>query len=172
MQKRFLAVGGCCFTLVAGAALASPASINRVDRDFMISAARISMTQAHDGHLAEGQADRADVRDLGKTIDQDYHASYSQLSAVAAKTGVSIPAGINVARNPTIEQLVSLKGARFDRQFARDEVIANQHALAVFKHEAAHGSNPDVKSYASGMIPVLEKDVQRAQACAQAVNHT
>jgi hypothetical protein len=58
-------------------------------------AARTDMTEAHEGQMAENQASSAGVKDLGKTLVQDHMQSYEELTALAAKTGVSIPKGIN-----------------------------------------------------------------------------
>jgi putative membrane protein len=58
-----------------------------------------------------------------------------------------------------------LKGDRFDWQFARDEITAHRHAIAVYKHEADHGENADVKAYAAKMISLLEKHLKLAEDC-------
>jgi len=140
------------------------ASLNSADRQFLIMAAKADMTEAHEGQMAETRAGRADVKELGKTLSQDHTESYERLTALAAKTGISIPKGINVSRDRTIEALARLKGTQFDRAFARDEVGAHRQAIAMFKREAEHGQDPDVKAYASKMVPVLEKHLQLAEA--------
>jgi len=163
MHNRRMLAQACCFTVFAAGAIAYAASVSSTDRTFLNNAARIEMTGAHEGQLAENQAVRADVKDLGKMMVQDNSMSYSQLSNVAAKTGVTIPKGINTARNHAIEQLVSLKGPNFDRQFASDEVTSSRNAITVFEREAKHGKDPAVKAYAAKMVPVLENELKRAE---------
>lgn len=152
-----------CVAVLATAAAAYCASLGTADRQFMTMAARANMTEAHEGQMAEAQASQAQVKDFGRTLVQDHTDAYVRLSEVAAKTGVSIPKGINTGRDRTIQQLTHLKGAAFDRQFARDEIAAHRQAVAAFKREADHGSNPDVKEYASKMVPTLEKHLQLAE---------
>lgn len=130
------------------------------------------MTEAHEGQMAEDHAARSDVKDFGKTLVQDHTASYTQLSQLAAKTGAAIPKGINVSQNRDIVQLGRLKGASFDRQFARDEVAAHRQLLAAFKREAQRGHDAEVKAYASRMIPTLEKHLQLAEQCAKPVGRS
>ncbi len=101
------------------------------------------MVQAHEAQMAESQVTRADITK-----------------------------GINAAKDHAIEQLVALKGAHFDQQFANDQVAAERHDLAVYKREAAHGANSDVKAYATKTIPVLEKDLKQAEACTKPVAHS
>lgn len=155
----------CPFLFAAGG-IAQAASLNQTDKSFMMTAARIDMTEAHKGQMAESQAAATDVKDFGRTLVQDHTQSYEHLSALAAKEGVKIPRGIS-ASAPGIAPLAHLKGNRFDRQFAREEVSADQQALAVFKRESEHGHDADVKAYASSTIPVLENDLRLAQQCAK-----
>jgi putative membrane protein len=122
--------------------------------------------------MAETQATRADVKDFAKMIVQDHTESYGHLSELAAKTGFSIPKGIDTGKDRTIEQLVSLKDQRFDRAFITDEVAAHRHAVAVFKREAEHGQDAEVKAYAAKMIPVLEKHLHLAEECAKPTRHS
>ena len=133
--------------------------------------ATTDMTEAHEGQVAENRANRADVKDFAKTLVQDHTDSYQHLTELAAKCGISIPTGINVGRNPEIQQLARLKGERFDLQFDKDEIMDHQRAIAVFKREAAHGQDADVKAFATKMIPVLEKHLNQAEQCAKQGKH-
>jgi len=162
---RTVLSGGCCLALFAAAA--SAATLSKADKQFMVMAAKTNMIEAHEGQLGENQASQEGVKNLAKELVQDHTASYEELSALAAKTGVSIPRGIDAARNRTIAQLVHEKGAGFDRQFARDEIAAHRNAIAVFKREAEHGHDAAVKAYAAKTIPVLEKHLHLAESLAK-----
>jgi putative membrane protein len=159
----------CVLAVLAGAGIAYGASVgssvDAADKQFLTSAAKADMVEAHEGQMAENQAARADVKDFAKTLVQDHTQSYEHLTELAAKSGVTIPKGIDAAKERDIAPLVHLKGDRFDRAFAREEVSEHQRALAEFKREAAHGKDPDLKAYASGQIPVLEKHLHLAEAC-------
>ena len=65
-----------------------------------------------------------------------------------------------------------MNGPRFDRQFTKDQVTAEERALAVYKHEAKYGENNDVKAYASAMIPVLNNNLKRAEQFANTGSST
>ena len=165
-----IATGTGCLVMLAAAACA--ASLNNVDKQFLVTAARTDMTQAHEGQMARDQASRTDVKDFGKTLVDDHSASYTQLSQLAAREGVAIPKGINVSQNRDIVQLGHLKGDRFDRQFARDEVSNYRQLVATFQREARQGHDADVKAYAAKELPVLEKHLQLAEQCAKAAGRT
>ena len=167
MQIRSVLLDACCLALFAGSGIATAATLSKADQQFMTMAAKTDMTEAHEGQVAEEHANRADVKDFAKTLVQDHTNSYEHLSQLAQKEGVSIPKGINVAKDPSLKQLVRLKGDRFDNVFARDEIAAHRRAIVVFRREAEHGGNADVKAYAGEMIPVLEKHLRLAEQCAK-----
>ena len=172
MQKRSVSSGACCLVLIAAAGIADATSLSSADKEFLTTAAKADMTEANEGQIAENQAARADVKDLGKTMVQDHTENYSRLTALAAQDGVSIPTGIDTGKDRTIRQLVHLKGAAFDRAFTADEIAAHREAIAIFKREAEHGQAADVKAFASATIPVLEKHLQMAEACAKGPKHS
>jgi len=171
MQIRNILSGTSCLALLAAGGIGYAGSLSSADRNFMITPAQTDMTEAHIGQMAENQAARTDVKDFAKTLVQEHTESYENLTRLAAKTGVSIPKGINAAKHPAIRQLVRLKGTRFDRDFARDEIAADRQEIAVFKREAARGHDADAKSFAVKTIPILEKDLQLAEQCAKPARH-
>ena len=160
-------VAAGCLAVLAAASITYAASLSNSDKQFMMTAARMDMTEAHAGQMAENQAARTDVKNLGKTLDQDHTASYEDLTKLAEQDGVSLPKGINAAKDPTIGQLVRLKGDHFDRRFVRDQTAAERRELAVFQREAKHGSNADLKVYAGKMVQTLQKDLRLTEECAK-----
>ena len=167
MRIHSLLVNICCITLPVAAGIAFAASLSSADKQFLITAARTDMTEAHEGQMAADQANRSDVKEFGKTLVQDHTEAYWHLKELASKTGVTIPDGINTARDAQISGLMRLKGNSFDRRFARDEVAAHRQALAAFEREAKQGHDPEVKDYAGRMIPVLQKHLHLAEECAK-----
>jgi putative membrane protein len=169
--KQILPSLGCVLAVsLPFLAQAQPAS--NADKAFMKMAAQADMTEAHIGQMAETQAAQSQVKDFAQKLTHDHTDAYQQLTALAAKTGASIPKGIDVRKILAVEQLTKLKGTRFDRQFVQDEIRDHQKALAAFKREAQHGQDPDVKTYAGKMIPVLEDHLHAAQALAKPAKHS
>jgi putative membrane protein len=156
-----------CVLVVSLPLLAQAQTASNADKAFMKMAAQADMTEAHLGQMAESQASQSLVKDFGQKLTHDHTDAYTQLTALAAKTGSAVPKGIDVRKISAVEQLMKAKGAQFDRQFVQDEIRDHQKALAEFKREAQHGKDPDVKAYASKMIPVLEDHLHEAQALAK-----
>ncbi len=55
-------------TLLAAVGIASAASLSPTDKQFMVSAAKTDMTEAHEGQMAENQGRSDDVKNLAKTL--------------------------------------------------------------------------------------------------------
>lgn len=172
MKLRCILTGCYCIAFLSAAGIVSAASLSDADKKFIVMAADTDMSEAHQGQMAESQATRADVKDFARTLVQDHTKAYQQLTELAVKTGVSIPTGIDTAKDRTIVQLVHLSGSRFDNQFIRDEIADHRHAIALFKREAEHGQDADVRDYASKMVPVLENHLHLAEKCAKPVGHS
>lgn len=164
MRPRLLPTKICCLAVLMPIGCLA-ASATRADTAFVNAAARLDMTEAHKGQMAEKQARSADVKDLAKTLARDYSQSYGEIAELAAKDGISIPRGIDAAKDRSIQQLGHLKGDRFDRGFADDAILAQRRAIALFKQEAANGRNAALKDYASKIIPTLQKDLKQAEGC-------
>ncbi len=103
MQIRSILSSACCFALIGAAGVACAATLSQADKQFMIMAAKTDMTEAHEGQIAEHQATRADVKNFATTLVQDHTESYRRLSELSAKTGVSIPKGIDASKDRTME---------------------------------------------------------------------
>jgi putative membrane protein len=157
--------------MAACAIALSAASVSKTDKEFVNTAATMDMTGANEGQMAQNKASRAEVKDFARMLVQDDSQQYGQLAELAAKNGVSVPKGINTGRIPTAKQLASLNGTRFDQQFARDQIAAEQRSLAIFKHEAHYGQNAELKAFANKMIPVIQTDLKRAEECSKAPKH-
>ncbi|HUA17649.1 MAG TPA: DUF4142 domain-containing protein [Bryobacteraceae bacterium] len=163
MQVRAIlcVMGGCAFCGVLLAAQSS--ALNKSDRTFLNMAADTNMTEAHLGQMAQTDASASSVRDFGQTLTRDHTNAYQSLTELANQAGVTIPKGIDIRRDHSVEALARLKGANFDRSFLKQEVQDHETALAAFKREAEHGHDAAVKAYAGKMVPILEGHLRTAQ---------
>lgn len=167
MQRHRTLPELCCLAVVFSGGIAAAASLSPVDQQFVKTAATMHMTQANEGQMAENQASNGQVKGLAQTVVQDNTDCYNQLSHVAGQAGASVPTGINTAHIPTVHQLAALKGNRFDRQYVASEISSERRALDLYRREAKDGKDAGLKSYAAKMVPVVEKDLKQAEACAK-----
>ena len=62
-----------------------------------------------------------------------------------------------------IDKLSSADGRDFDRKFERDSVSAHEKAIRLFKREADHGRDADLRAFAQKTLPTLEQHLQQAK---------
>ena len=160
------------FVCCAIGAFSAPRSskLSSADKSFMNKAADYDMIETNVGQMAESRAAKTDVRDFAKTLADDHSRAYGELLQLANTEGDKVPRGIDIRRDRAAAQLSHLTGARFDRAFLSDEIASHEKAIAAFRREAAHGSNPEVKAMASRTIPVLEKHLQSDRQLAKSEN--
>jgi putative membrane protein len=142
---------------------AQTGDLSNTDKAFLRSAAEADMTEAHVGKMAQDKSSADSIKNFGQSLVQDRTKAYEELTALANKTGVNIPKGIDIRRIRTIEDLTREKGSAFDRDFAMHEVQDHRRTIAEFKREADKGRNADLKAYAQKMIPTLEEHLRKAE---------
>ena len=129
--------------------------MSKSDQAFLKMAAETDMTEAHMGQMAQDQAHKQGVKDLGQTLIQDHTKDYQAVSQLATKLGATIPNGIDSAKVAPIRSLDHLKGMSFDRRFIQQSISGHEKAIAAYKKQSEHGDNADIKAYAAQTLPTL-----------------
>ncbi len=164
MNQKNMAVGFCTLLFLAGVSVGQARTAKQNDEEFVRTLATDDMTEAHLGQMAHDNAAKEEVRDFGQTVASDETKDYEQLTALANKTGESIPKGINAQRSPAIRTLAEAKGDHFDREFLHDEIANERKIIALLQHEATHGTNPEMKEWAAKMVATRQQELQKAEA--------
>jgi putative membrane protein len=62
-----------------------------------------------------------------------------------------------------ITRMTLLTGPEFDREFANMMVSDHQQTVQMFREASKTARNPDLKAYVDGMLPKLQKHLQKGQ---------
>jgi putative membrane protein len=165
-MKRVLTVV-CCTALLAVPALGQKkaAGAGMTDQDFVNFAAQTDMVEANLGQLAQTAASAQEVKDFGQTLNTDHTQDYGQLITAAQQASLTVPNAIDKEHNKLmIDPFQKLKGAAFDRKFAREMVAGHEKAIAVYTKESQDAQNPSIKAYAAAALPTLQKHLDAAKA--------
>jgi putative membrane protein len=164
-MKRILAAV-CCVVVGSVPALAqkSAEKAGMTDQQFVDFAAQTDMVEANLGQLAGNVAESQQVKDYGQTLVTDHTNDYQQLANVAKQANLTVPNAIDTEHNKKmIDPFQKLKGAAFDRKYARDMVSGHEQAIQIYKKEAQGAQNDSIKTYAQTALPVLEKHLASAK---------
>jgi putative membrane protein len=166
-MKRILSIV-CCLTLCCLTASAQKEHAKTMtDQQFLDMAAQTDMLEAHLGQMAANQAASQDVKDYANMLVTDHTGDYQQLTALAAKDGLTVPTAIDAAHNKMIAPFEKLKGAAFDSRYIHEMIAGHTEAIGVYTKESTDAQNADVKAYASATLPTLQKHLDGAKDLAK-----
>jgi putative membrane protein len=126
------------------------------DTDFVTKAADAGMTEVATGKLAADKGHDSKTKMFGQQMVDDHGRANDELKAIATKDQIMLPADISAAHRTAKENLAKLDGVAFDSAYAKMAVADHEDAVALFKNEAATGTNPDLRSFAQKTLPTLE----------------
>ena len=154
----------CCLALCCLFATAQKAKTGPLtDQKFLDMAAQTDMLEAHLGQMAASQAGNPAVKQYAQMLVADHTTDYQQLTALAAKAGLTVPTGLDAAHNQMIAPFEKLKGAAFDTRYIHTMVAGHTEAIGVYTKEATGAQNADLKTYAGATLPTLQKHLDAAK---------
>lgn len=122
---------------------------------FLIAALKDSWADQQLGHLAQQRAVREGVRRLGgRMVEQDRQAG-RELRILAESKGVAIPDAPDDEHRRALATLRQESGAHFDRAFLQAVQERQERRIGSFQAMAATARDPEIKAWASGMLPRL-----------------
>jgi putative membrane protein len=134
------------------------------DISFAHKAAQGGAAEVKLGRLAEEKGSSEAVKQFGKEMVTDHSKANETLKAVAAKEGITLPAGLSVADRLTYARLSKLSGADFDRAYADDMVKDHEADISDFQKESDGGKNEAIQNFATQTLPTLQHHLQNARA--------
>jgi putative membrane protein len=152
-------------TAAPSAANAEQGSVSAETKQFVTTAAMTDLFEIRAGQLAQKKADGPAFQDLAQLTIADHTKTSQQLKPIAANLrGVQLPLELDSALKQKIDQLGSLNGAEFERQYKTEQVAGHKQAVALFESYAKSGDNPELKSWAAQTLPTLKMHLQHAEA--------
>jgi len=125
---------------------------------YELAAAQTALAQSHNPQ----------VRAFAEQMISDHENMARALGDAAKAAGLKPPqshVGGDQAR--FLSSLQSLRGDDFDREYARQQMLAHTGALTVVRSYAEKGSEPNLRRMAAGAAPVVEHHLQVARQMLQ-----
>jgi putative membrane protein len=144
----------------ARAPAVSAEAFNRVDREFLRAAMRISRTDQALSRLALRQATRPQVRDFARRLAADHARIGRDVRRYAGQRRLVLAKRPD---DPVPARSRALKGAAFDRDYMARMYRDTREAIVLFQKEAREGADMELKAYASATLPVLRAHLKLAQ---------
>ncbi|QIK77645.1 DUF4142 domain-containing protein [Sphingomonas piscis] len=132
---------------------------------FANAAAASDRFEIESSRLAESAATSAAVKRFAAQMIKGHTDSTAKLkSTVAGMTPAITPDDtLNAEQQAKLDSLKGLKGADFDSAYAAAQVEAHQKTLDTLNAYASGGDTPALKSFASGLVPVVTAHLNMAK---------
>ena len=138
------------------------ANLSLEDKDFAVLAAQGGMAEVALGNLAQQQGSSSKVKDFGKKLADDYSKANDELTQIASREGITLPSGLDMKQQQTVERFSKLSGAQFDREFLKDAVRDHTEDIEEFQKEVSQGTDPALRDFASKHVSVLHDHLDMA----------
>jgi putative membrane protein len=129
---------------------------------FIREAIQGNLAEIDMGKLAQQRSGNEAVKAFGRMLVEDHSAANEKARKVAEELRATLPSRPGVKARAVYAKLALLRGATFDRQFAKEMVSDHQKDIAAFRAQAQGGAEPTA-SMAKEVLPTLEKHLAEAQ---------
>jgi|SRR5581483_3887011 len=134
------------------------------DSSFVTKAAEGGMAEVQMAELAKTKAQNQAVKDLANRIYTDHTTANNKLKSLVTKDNMTMPTALDAKAQAEYNKLQNLSGAEFDKEYVNHQIKDHKEDIVLFQHEADHGTNTDVKSWASENLPTLREHLRMAES--------
>jgi putative membrane protein len=133
-------------------------------KDFALSVAQSDQYEIAAAQDASTQSRNPQVRAFAQEMIQDHRRLSESLRQAAAASRLTPPfPAMSSDQAAMLSALQSLRGADFDKAYAKQQVIAHQAALDVELSYADGGADPVLRRAAQSSLPTIQHHLDMAQ---------
>lgn len=96
-----------------------------------------------------------------RTLD-NYTGALQQLSDLMKKKGAAMPVSLPALTIEAANRLQSVPDSAVDHEFISLMTAEQQQLIPMFRNTAETAADPDVRAYAKGVLPIVQKDYDDA----------
>lgn len=133
------------------------------DQKFITTAAADGALEVELGRLASQRAASDDVRRFGSRMLEDHSKAAEELRRLADSKGLRLTGGLDQKQRAVVSRLSALSGAAFDREYVKLMLKEHKQAVSLFQKQSAQGRDPEVRAFASRMLPALQTHLSMIQ---------
>ena len=132
--------------------------------NFVMTAAQSDQYEILAAQAATVQALDPRVQAFAQRMIQDHTRLTDDLRQAAVAAGLPSPkSGLSSDQAALLSSLQSLRGAEFDKTYARQQVLAHTQAVVVHESFADAGADPSLRKAAGAALPTLKDHLMMAQ---------
>lgn len=149
----------------AQAAADAGTALSKKDQEIVVGMARANMAEIAAAKIALTNAEGAEVKSFAQKMIDDHTQALNDVTALAQKKGLTLPAELDAKHKSMGEKLSKLKGGTFDKLYMRQAGVADHKQVrARLKKDLAQAQDPEVKALAAKMLPTVEQHLETAKS--------
>jgi len=141
-----------------------------IDKIFVKTAMRSSLTEVQLGELTLKQSNDEQVKQFARKMIEDHTRMNEQMRPVAQHLGAEIPTEGSKKDKSLLSKMQSLSGPAYDQAYIKEEVKNHKQDLSSFHLEASNANNPGVKDAAEQGSKTIAEHLQMAEQLAKDQN--
>jgi putative membrane protein len=134
------------------------------DAQFLVNVAEINLEQIKLGQLAQQTSKMAHVKELGKMMEASHRSVMNELTALANKKMITIPASQTDDGNDAYKKLSGKTGADFDKEYADMMVEGHEDAIDLFEKASTESTDAEIKQWATASLGGLRTHLDHAKS--------
>lgn len=134
------------------------------DAQFVVDVVSMNYSAIKMSDLAQTNAYSADLKTFAKMVSDDHSKANRELMALASTKGISVP---EAPTNDALGEYDNLKnetGKDFDKKYSSEILKAHKTAIDKFEKASTDCQDPDIRNWASNMLPGLRAHLDQAMA--------
>lgn len=135
------------------------------DALFLVNAAEISLKEIQLGQLAQQTSKVADIKKLGKMMEEEHRKSLDQLIILADKKSIVIPKSLTDDAMEANKKLLNTLDVNFNLEYCNMMVSGHRDAISLFDKASAESIDLDIKEWAVNTLPILQSHLDYAMIC-------
>jgi putative membrane protein len=116
------------------------------------------------GQLAEQKGRPQGIKDFARQMVTDHGKANEQLTQLAQKANITQPHDFDEEHKAMRAQLDKLSGREFDLAYIRGQIGDHQKTAQLFEWEIGSGQDPQLKTFASQVLPIVLQHLEMARA--------
>lgn len=135
------------------------------DSQFLVNAAEVNLEEIQLSQLAQQKCTMTEVKELGVMMEKAHTKASTDLTDLASKKMITIPTSLTDNGKNAYEKLNNKKGTNFDKEYCDMMVKGHKDAIDMFEKAETKCTDPDIKQWASNMLPELRTHLDHAITC-------
>lgn len=139
----------------------APAKVD--DKKFAKEAAMGGLLEVELGKLAAQKGSSDAVKQFGQKMVDDHTKANDELKQAASQSNIELPSTLDKKHQQMVDKMSSLSGPAFDKAYMKDMVKDHQKDVKEFENESQGGTDPNIKSFATKTLPILQSHLDSAK---------